>query len=225
MTCTPQALRQLAVQRDSEAAGPFRLGELWQRLCHGAWIFHDTFSTDERHFALVRGCLGAPRPLDMRKLQMLESVLLGKSPKVVAFDSQRCLSSITTSMQDCVRSMGLTGRFSQAPVLLTMAARALHRPESAPKLARLSDLRIDGELFEVVSARRPDLHLPVRLSLAETAVLRRLVAGDSHAEISDARATSPRTVANQLATAFRKLGVSGRRATLERLIQHSAQQE
>jgi len=225
MSCIQQALRQLAVQRDNEASQPFFLGEFWQRLCRGAWTFHDTFSTADRHFALVRSLAAPPRPLDARKLQLLESVLLGKSPKAVAYDSQRCLSSITTSMQDCVRSMGLTGRFSQASVLLTMAAHALHRPDSAPKLARVSELRIDGEVFEVVSALRPDRHLPVRLSLAETEVLRRLVAGDSHAEISDARATSPRTVANQLATAFRKLGVSGRRATLERLIQHSALHE
>jgi len=226
MSCNQQELRELAIRQDADAARSFCLGELWERLRGGVWVFRDTFSTEERHFALVRSSAAVPpRPLDSRKLRLLESVLLGKSPKMVAYDSQRCLSSITASMQDCVRTMGLTGRFSHAPALLTMAALALHRPDIAPNLGRLSELRVEGERFEVVSARRPDLRLPVRLSLAEAEVLRRLVSGDSHAQISGARATSPRTVANQLATAFRKLGVSGRRATLERLIRHSALQD
>lgn len=225
MSCTLQELRKLAIQRDSEETRPYYLGEFWQQLCRGAWIFQATFSTEQRHFAVMRATPPLARPLDARKLQLLESVLLGKSPKVVAIESRRCLSSITTSMHDCMRSMGLSGRFSQSSVLLTLAARALYRPDSAPTLGRISELELEGEAFTVVSAQRPDLHLPVRLSLAEAEVLRRLVAGDSHAQISDARATSPRTVANQLATAFRKLGVSGRRATLERLIQHSALQE
>jgi DNA-binding NarL/FixJ family response regulator len=226
MSCTQQELRQLAIRQDAEGARLFCLGEFWERLRGGVWVFRDTFSTEERHFALVRSsAMVPPRPLDTRKLRLLESVLLGKAPKMVAYDSQRCLSSITASMHECVRSMGLTGRFSQASALLTMAALALHRPDVAPKLGRLSELRVEGERFEIVSAQRPDLHLPVRLSLAEAEVIRRLVAGDSHAQISGARATSPRTVANQLAKAFRKLGVSGRRATLERLIRHSALRE
>ncbi len=74
----------------------------------------------------------------------------------------------------------------------------------------------------MISALRPDLKFPVALSLAEAAVLRSLLAGNTYAQISGARAVSPRTVANQLATAFKKLGVSGRRATIEYLIRQSA---
>lgn len=221
MSCTQEGLRVRAVEADAKVARAFNLGELWRQLSCGAWSFRDTFSTDDRHFALIERA-ALPRPLDARKLQLLESVLLGKAPKAIAIDRQRCLSSITTAVQECVRSMGLNVRVSQASALLTMAARALLEPESSPQSGRLSELTLDDEALLVVSALRPDLWLPVRLSLAETAVLRRLMAGDSHAEISGARATSPRTVANQLATAFRKLGVSGRRATLERLLQHSA---
>jgi DNA-binding CsgD family transcriptional regulator len=68
---------------------------------------------------------------------------------------------------------------------------------------------------------RPDLDFPVPLSDAEAAVVRELIAGRTHAEISDRRATSPRTVANQLATVFRKFGVSGRLAVVQQLVARS----
>jgi DNA-binding NarL/FixJ family response regulator len=48
-----------------------------------------------------------------------------------------------------------------------------------------------------------------------------LLEGSSHAQISSERGTSARTVANQLATAFRKLGVSGRGQLVDRLIHHT----
>jgi DNA-binding CsgD family transcriptional regulator len=225
MISTSQSLRPLAIQQDLEAARPLSLGQFWAELCRGMWLFCDTFSTDERCFALLRAPgERPPLPLNPRQLQRMESVLLGTPPKVVALESGRSLSSVTMGMQDCLRRMGLTSRSSQASVLLPMAARALHRPTTAPQLGRESELEVAGATYRVVSALRPDLKFPVPLSLAEAAVVRSLVAGDSYAQISGQRATSPHTVANQLATAFRKLGVSGRRAALGRLIQHSAQQ-
>jgi DNA-binding NarL/FixJ family response regulator len=225
MISTPQSLRPLAIRQDAEASRALQLGTFWQELCLGTWLFRDTFATEQRAFALVqRSTESPPPPVDARKLQLLESVLLGSSPKVIAMERRRSLSSVTMGMQDCLRRMGVSSRTSQAPVLLTMAARALHRPESAPQFGRVSELEVEGVAYSVISVLRPDLQFPVPLSLAEAAVVRRLVEGDSYAEISGARATSTRTVANQLATAFRKLGVSGRRATIERLIQFSAQQ-
>jgi DNA-binding CsgD family transcriptional regulator len=211
----------MAIQRDAEASRPFGLGEFWEGLARGAWVFRDTFETEQRYLAIVQA-EAMPFPINPRKLRLLESVLLGTPPKVVAFDNQRALSSITASIQDCVRGMGLVGRVSQASVLLTIAARAHGCSQPGIQVGRISDLELEGQAYLVISAPRPDIRFPVPLSLAEAAVLRGLLTGNSHAQISDARATSPRTVANQLATAFRKLGVSGRRATLERLIQHSA---
>lgn len=224
MTRADESLRRLAILQDVETGSPFELRRLWQQLRSGAWQFRDTFSTDERYVAVLQTSAVVPAvPLHERKVAVLESVLLGTAPKVVALDNQRSLSSVTAAAQDCLRSMGLSSRASQTSVLLTMAVRAYHRPESEPQLGQLSELHVDGEVYFVVSALRLDLQFPVPLSLAEAQVVRSLIAGHSHAQISGARATSPRTVANQLATAFRKLGVSGRRATIERLILHRAQ--
>lgn len=61
------------------------------------------------------------------------------------------------------------------------------------------------------------LTLPTRLAIedsslspAERDVVAAVVAGRSNAEIAAARGTSPRTVANQVALVFRKLGVGSR---------------
>jgi DNA-binding NarL/FixJ family response regulator len=215
------ALRELAVRQDSECARVFELGELWRRLRDGSWLVRDVFSTEQRHVLLAQ-VLPAPRPIEQRKVSVLERLLLGVTPKVVAFEDQRSLSTVTANAQTCLRDMGLEGNEARSAVVLAMAAHACLRPESALPPGRLSELGGEDEAYLVISAARPDLMLPKALSLAEAAVLRSLLAGHSYAQISGARATSTRTVANQLTTAFRKLGVSGRRETIEFLISATA---
>ncbi|HYP75668.1 MAG TPA: helix-turn-helix transcriptional regulator [Polyangiaceae bacterium] len=219
------AFRSLAAERDAALSQTFDLGRLWLELCRGTWRFRDTFSTDTRYVALIEEPrVRFPQPLKACKLGVLKRVLLGEAPKAVAIELRMGLSSVAAAIQDCLLGMGIPGRLSQASVLLTMAACAAHRPQSSPTLGRLSRIEFNGEGFWVVSVVRPDLQFPVPLSEAEAAVVRELLAGRSHAQISNLRATSRRTVANQLATVFRKLGVSGRGAVVHRLIQHNSGQ-
>ncbi|MEI9947818.1 MAG: helix-turn-helix transcriptional regulator [Pseudomonadota bacterium] len=214
--------RLLAAERDAALSQSFDLSRLWLELCRGTWRFRDTFPTENRYIALIEEpSVRFPQPLKACKLGVLKRVLLGDTPKAVAIELRMGLSSVAAAIQDCLLSMGIPGRLSQASVLLTMAACAAHQPERSPTLGRLSRVEADGEAYWVVSVMRPDLCFPVPLSHAEAAVVRELVAGRSHAQISNLRATSPRTVANQLAMVFRKLGVSGRGAVVHRLIQHS----
>jgi DNA-binding NarL/FixJ family response regulator len=215
--------RFLAIERDTELARSFDLSRLWLELCGGTWVFRDTFSTDNRCFALLEPVsVISARPLKASKLQILKRLLLGETPKVVAIEQHRAISSVAAASHHCLQRMGLTSRrLSQATVLLTMAACAALRPQHPPTSGRLSHLKIGGVEYLVVSVLRPDLTFPVPLSCAEAAVVRELVAGRSHAQISDLRATSLRTVANQLATVFKKFGVSGRGAIVHQLIQHS----
>jgi len=217
-----QELRELAVRCDAASERSFDLGSFWQQIRLGTWLFVDTFTTEARHFAVLHGPIEPPRPVAARKFEILERILLGASPKVVAADCQRALSSITAATQECLRALGLSDRASLVPVLLVMAARAAHHPEGPRRSGRVSRLDIGSESAQVISVSRPDLQLPAKLSEAETAVLRSLVEGHSYAQISRARATSPRTVANQLAMAFRKLGVSGRRDTIQHLLASNA---
>ncbi|WP_394837344.1 helix-turn-helix transcriptional regulator [Pendulispora rubella] len=55
-----------------------------------------------------------------------------------------------------------------------------------------------------------DDRLPQGLSASERAVVLGALAGKSNAEIARTRKSAARTVANQMASAFRKLGVSSR---------------
>ncbi len=61
--------------------------------------------------------------------------------------------------------------------------------------------------FQVVVMSGPEFE---RLTLAERAVVGLAAAGLSNEQIASARKSAPRTVANQLASAFRKLGVGSR---------------
>ena len=63
----------------------------------------------------------------------------------------------------------------------------------------------DGKEHWVVTVERPDRTLPKQLTRAEAEVVRSLVEGNTHEQIAVLRSASRRTVANQLASAFRKL--------------------
>jgi DNA-binding CsgD family transcriptional regulator len=58
---------------------------------------------------------------------------------------------------------------------------------------------------------------PLGLTRAERAVVEAVLRGASNAEIARSRGTSPRTVANQLASIYEKLGVRTRYELVRRL--------
>lgn len=74
---------------------------------------------------------------------------------------------------------------------------------------RVSELRVGEQRYLVVS--RPLATRGHGLTEAEWQVARLAAGGASNQEIAAARGTSVRTVANQMARALEKLGVSGRR--------------
>jgi DNA-binding CsgD family transcriptional regulator len=59
--------------------------------------------------------------------------------------------------------------------------------------------------------------VPPSLTSAERDVVRRVLGGASNAQIARARGSSPRTVANQLVSIFRKLGIFSRTELAQRL--------
>ena len=77
----------------------------------------------------------------------------------------------------------------------------------------MSALATDDEDFVLLSFAIPtsdDLPRADELTLAESNVLQELLEGRTNKEIAAKRSSSVRTVANQVATIFRKLGVSSR---------------
>lgn len=84
--------------------------------------------------------------------------------------------------------------------------RAPARPQRRPGT---ETFKVGGHEFALFDLPLPR-GAPAHFTGAERAVLRHLRAGLSSSEIARARGTSPRTVANQLASMYRKMGVTSR---------------
>jgi DNA-binding NarL/FixJ family response regulator len=99
--------------------------------------------------------------------------------------------------------------------------RANKSPLPVPQGLRATKIEgLDGDY--VVLSRPIELaNLPTALSGAESDVARRIVAGEANEAIARARGTSLRTVANQVASIFRKLGVASRSELVARLYESS----
>lgn len=83
----------------------------------------------------------------------------------------------------------------------------MRRPKDGP---RVSYLEVAGERLAVISLPlAPSADLSV-LTAAERDVAEQAITGASNRAIARARGTSERTVANQLASIFDKLGVGSR---------------
>lgn len=76
---------------------------------------------------------------------------------------------------------------------------------------------VGDEEVVVLSFPLPGYRLPDTLTAAERAVVELLLEGRSNANIASARGTSVRTVANQVASIFRKVGVTSRAELMARL--------
>jgi len=212
--------RELAVRLDATHGAPFEIGELWRRLCRAEWRVRDAFSQGERLYAVVERASTSQRARLGRccGLAMLEDVLLGQSSKVVAIERQLSPSAVASAMKRVMDGMGLDCHVRGIPQLLMLAARLARRPEGEAAKGRIAELYVAGSGLWVISAGRPNLDLLKSLSRAEREVILHLLDGCDYKRIAERRRTSLRTVANQVATAFRKLGLSGRAELVDRLL-------
>lgn len=214
-----QALRASALREEGNTA-PFELGELWRELVSGRCRVADSFHSETRCYLVLvpvapgGSCTRRPSP---KGLHLLERLLLEGSQKRLALSLGVSTSTVAGLTRDCLFGMGLGCSPSKVPPLLVMAAHAEHGHASREAAARSSQLLGADSWFRVISAVRPDQTLKDLLPSAEFAVARLLVDGQSHAEIARLRGSSLRTVANQLASVFQRLGVSGRADLLRAL--------
>jgi DNA-binding CsgD family transcriptional regulator len=75
---------------------------------------------------------------------------------------------------------------------------------------RACAVQIGAGRYVLVSFTRDGSQLPLRLTAAERQIAAALLSGLSNAAIGRLRGSSPRTVANQTASLYRKLGVHSR---------------
>lgn len=91
-------------------------------------------------------------------------------------------------------------------------------PPRGLRVHRVADRTQDGDELIVIDFPLSQSEAPPQLTPAEKAVYERLLAGDSYQDIADVRGTSVRTVANQVASIFGKLGVGSRAELIARTI-------
>ena len=165
--------------------------------------------TEESHEYLVLGdAQRSGPPWSGRQLEIVERVLQGGSRKVVAIDLGVSPSTIAVVLSSALRELGLGCRPTQTPPLILGLARAA-RGDGVADDVSVDEVEYLGRRHYRV-ARNVNSHFFTELTPAQCAVVRHLVCGRTYAEIAACRYTSTRTVANQVAAAFRRLGVSGR---------------
>lgn len=206
--------RSAAVRADAVSRERMGLGEFWTRLSSGRVKVTGSFSDESRYFLTFTAVKVCARGLRASRVRFLERCLLGESRKLVTADFQLSQSTIAEGIAQCLRRMGLKATGSRVPLLLVVAVHASWGQGSV-RTARRSD--VPGTADQVISIPRPDRALARRLSAAEVGVVLLLVEGENYARIARHRGTSVHTVANQVVSAFYKLGVSGRSQLLHQV--------
>jgi len=82
---------------------------------------------------------------------------------------------------------------------------------SAPRDLQALTFRVGEDEFVVLSFPLGPTELPPDLTPVERGVVEAVLQGKTNADIARERGRSPRTIANQVATVFKKLGVRSRR--------------
>jgi DNA-binding CsgD family transcriptional regulator len=98
-----------------------------------------------------------------------------------------------------------------------MAKTTARRPDRLPPPRGLRLVWVEHDLA-VLHFDLPEIQIPKGLSPAEGEVIGLVLEGQTNGEIARHRRTAPRTVANQVASIFRKLRVGSRAELYARLI-------
>ena len=183
--------------------------KVWLELVDGTSRILDTFTTNTHAYLVITPSSTFRLPLGQRRQKIIEQVVLGSSVKATAFDFGLAHSTTAIEVKLALEAMGSHGAKTKIPLALAMLVHAAHS-QLPVAFERFSCFDAEDKLCNVLSAPIAS----VELSPAVREVVFLHAAGNSHAQIATRRRTSRRTVANQLATAFHRLGVSGRSGVL-----------
>ena len=92
------------------------------------------------------------------------------------------------------------------------------KTQLVPRDLAVSKLRVGEDELAVFSMALGSVAVVRGLTDAQRDVLKRIVDGESNAEIAEGRGTSARTVANQVAEIFRHFDVRSRAALVHKLL-------
>jgi DNA-binding NarL/FixJ family response regulator len=178
---------------------------LWESLVAGAWSVLAEFDDDACLYLVVRG--NSPqarleRALTERERQVLERVALGQANKFVAYELALPQSCVSLSLKEACSKAGLRSR---TELLQLMPVASNDAVDAQPK-----GFCVPVDESVVLRVERRAVAVPDALTTSEGHIFRAILAGLSNAEIAVRRGRSLRTIANQVASVFRKLRISAR---------------
>ncbi|MCC6621660.1 MAG: hypothetical protein IT385_10425 [Deltaproteobacteria bacterium] len=178
----------------------------WTALIEGRWTLLDSFEGGgTRYVVAIPNLPDVPHPRGLTPVEraVLALMMLGHSNKLIGYD----LGLSTATVGSHIRSIR---KKLSADVLTGYVGRATTRVEPM----RLGDVELVALVDEDDVARASVLD---PLPAAEREVVRLALGGLGNAAIAQVRGVSPRTIANQLASAYRRLAVSSRRELAARV--------
>jgi DNA-binding NarL/FixJ family response regulator len=176
---------------------------LWPALLDGRWSLFDAFTAGGvRYIVVVRNPepIAARRALGPRERIVLEHVLAGRSGKWTACELKLSESVIARTLRVALDKLGADDTATLAGVQI-LAFEPLHSVGAEVDLA-------------IARAAPPAARSLATLSDAERSIVVDLLGGKRIPAIALERGTSPRTVAHQIGSVYRKLGASSRRELL-----------
>src|SRR3954468_9741579 len=154
INATQLSVRLTAIAED-EAAGASASNGLpyWRELSQGRTRVADGFFTADRCYLMLASASPSTRPLERRRLEILQAVLRGAPQKCIAIEQRLAPSTIALHAKLALELLGVLDRPSRTHPLLMRIARSTGKPGEA----RCSTLRVDGDrAFAVVSMPRPE---------------------------------------------------------------------
>jgi DNA-binding NarL/FixJ family response regulator len=212
-----QGSRQFEAANKSEIA----LARVWLQLVEGTSSVVESFFGPARCYVVLAKNERSTQRLSGQRLEILERVLSGQCQKNVAIDLGLSAATIATAARQALALIGVATTASRVHPFLMLAAKSA-RERDLQRVASFSFVDSAGPELRCLSLPRPEQAMLSVLTPAEFEVMRFLVEGHSHREIANLRRTSTRTVANQLASVFRRQAVSGRSELIHSLFAATA---
>ncbi len=176
--------------------------EVWRGLVSGRWSLLDYLDTDGRRLVVaVRNDprVRDPRGLTQREFAIAEAVGHGLSNKQAAYALGVSASSVSNALRNVSAKLQLHARADIAAFFSPGGLRA-----------RLHAIELNGQTLAAGYLPSLDEAQLDVLSEAERDVALQLLAGATNADVAARRGAAERTVANQVQSIYRKLGVRSR---------------
>lgn len=181
----------------------------WNELTGGGYVLLDHVDTDQRRYVVAYKLGSSMRRrahgLNERERTVLERILLGARNKTIASELGISSAHVSGLSQRALDKLGVRTAAELAGVLRARASLVL------------GELDVGGEPLIALGYRDRTADALASLTRTERQIARAVLDGQSQREIALERGVSERTIASQVASIYRKLGISGRRELTAKL--------